>query len=83
MAIHRTRSGPLGPIPRTTVGFEHLRVDLRKFTKWPEIEPIKKVTVQSAIKFLMGLVYHFGMTNHVITNNGTQLTSSTLMTLLE
>ena len=42
-----------------------------KFTKWPEVGGVRKVTAQSAVKFLKGLVCHFGVPNSVITDNGT------------
>jgi transposase InsO family protein len=46
-----------------------------KFTKWPEVEPVRKVTTQAAIKFMKGLVCRFGVPAKVITDNGTQFTS--------
>jgi transposase InsO family protein len=52
-----------------------LYVAIDKFTKWPEVEPVRKVIAQSAIKFFRGLVAHFGVPNRIITNNGTQFTS--------
>ena len=54
-------------------------VAINKFTKGTEVEAVRKVTVQSAIKFFKGLVYHFGVPNRVITGNGTQFTSRTFM----
>ena len=54
-------------------------VAIDKFTKWPEVEAVRKVTAQSAVKFFKGLVYHFGVPNRVITDNGTQFTSRTFM----
>ena len=54
-------------------------IAIDKFTKWPEVEAVRKVTAQSAIKFFKGLVCHFGVPNRVITNNGTQFTSHTFM----
>jgi transposase-like protein len=54
-----------------------LYVAIDKFTKWPEVEPVRKVTAQSAIKFLKGLVARFGVPNRIITDNGTQFTSRT------
>jgi hypothetical protein len=48
-----------------------------KFTKWPEVEPVRKVTAPSVIKFLKGLVAHFGVPNKIITDNSTQFTSRT------
>ena len=54
-------------------------VAIDKFTKWPEVEAVRKVTTQSAVKFFKGLVCHFGVPNRVITDNGTQFTSHTFM----
>jgi hypothetical protein len=61
----------IGPFPCATRGFEFLYVAIDKFTKWPEVEPVRKVTAQSAFKFLKVLVCHFGVPNRVITDNGT------------
>ena len=69
----------LGPFPRATGGFEFLFVSIDKFTKWPEVDAVRKVTAQSAIKFLKGLVCHFGVPARIITNNGTQFTSRAFM----
>ena len=38
-------------------------VAIDKFTKWPEVEAVRKVTAQSVVKFFKGLVYHFGAPN--------------------
>ena len=65
----------MGPFARATGGFEFLYVAIDKFTKWPEVEPVRKVTAKSAIKFLRGLVCHFGVPNRIITDNCTQFTS--------
>ena len=32
----------LGPFPHAVGGFEYLYVAIDKFTKWPEVEPVKK-----------------------------------------
>ena len=50
-----------------------------KFTKWPEVEAVRKVTAQSAVKFFKGIVCRFGVPNMIITDNGTQFTSHTFM----
>ena len=42
----------LGAFPRAVEGFEYLYVAIDKFTKWPEVEPVRKVTAQSAVKFI-------------------------------
>ena len=54
-------------------------VAIDKFTKWPEVEAVRKVTAQSAIKFLKELVCRFGVPARIITNNGTQFTSRAFM----
>ena len=58
-------------------------VTIDKFTKWPEVEAVRKVIAQSAIKFFKGLVCHFGVPNMIITDNGTQLTSHAFMQYIE
>ena len=45
-------------------------VAIDKFTKWPEVTVVRKVTAQSAIKFLKELVCHFGVPARIITDNG-------------
>ena len=57
----------LGTFPRAAGGFEYLYVAIDKFTKWPEVEAVRKVTTQSAVKFFKGLVCRFGVPNRVIT----------------
>ena len=44
---------------------------------------VRKVTAQSAIKFLKELVCRFGVPNRVITDNGTQFTSHTFMQYIQ
>ena len=69
----------MGPFPRVVGGFEYLYVAINKFTKWLEVEAVRKVTAQSAIKFFKGLVCRFGVPNKIITDNGTQFTSHAFM----
>ena len=58
-------------------------VAIDKFTKWPEVEAVRKVTAQSAVKFFKGLVCHFGVPSRVITDNGTQFMSHTFMQYIQ
>ena len=46
-------------------------IPIDKFTKWPEVTAVRKVTAQSAIKFLKELVCRFGVPARIITDNGT------------
>ena len=47
----------LGPFPRAAGGFEYLYIAIDKFTKWPEVEAVRKVMAQSAIKFFRAIAY--------------------------
>ena len=54
-------------------------VAINKFTKWPKVEAVRKVTTQLAIKFFKGLVCRFSVPKRIITDNGTQFTSHAFM----
>ena len=54
-------------------------VAIDKFTKWPKVDAVRKVTAQSAIKFLKELACRFGVPARIITDNGTQFTSHAFM----
>jgi transposase InsO family protein len=40
-----------------------------------EVEPVCTIPARSAVKFIRGLVCHFGVPNRIITDNGSQFTS--------
>jgi hypothetical protein len=65
----------LGPFPRAQGGNCYLYVAIDKFTKWVEVEPVCTISARSAVKFIHGLVCHFGVPNCIITDNGSQFTS--------
>jgi transposase InsO family protein len=65
----------LGPFPRAQGGYRYLYVAIDKFTKWAEVEPVCTILARSAVKFIRGLVCHFGVPNRIITDNGSQFTS--------
>jgi transposase InsO family protein len=65
----------LGPFPRAQGGYCYLCVAIEKFTKWVEEKPVCTILARSAVKFIRGLVCHFGVPNHIITDNGSQFTS--------
>ena len=64
-----------GPFPMVLGGFKFLFVGIDMFTKWMEAEPVKNISMEVAMKFFKGIVYHFGVPSKVITDNGTQFTS--------
>lgn len=75
MIVHGMRMDVLGLSAYETGGFGYLYVAIYRFTKRIEVEPVRKVTAQSAIKSFRGLVCHFGVHNRIITDNDTQSTS--------
>jgi transposase InsO family protein len=64
----------LGPFPRVQGGYRYLYVAIEKFTKWVEVEPVCTIPARSAVKFIRGLVCHFGVPNRIITDNGSKFT---------
>jgi len=66
----------LGPFPKAVGGYQYLYVAIDKFTKWPEATPVIHIDKTSAVKFIKSLVCRFGVPNRVITDNGTQFTST-------
>ena len=65
----------IGELPRAVGGYRYLIVLIDKFTKWVEVEPVRAITAQAAIKAVQGVVARFGVPNRIITNLGSQFTS--------
>ena len=49
-------------------------VAIDKFSKWIEARPIAKIKSEQAMQFFTDIVYRFGVSNSIITDNGTQFT---------
>ena len=45
----------LGPFRRALGCYRYLYVAIDKFTKWPEVEPVRTIPAKSAVKFIRGL----------------------------
>src|SRR5947207_4413046 len=73
----------LGPFPKAVGGYEFLFVAIDKFTKWPEAEPVRKITAAAAVKFIRNIFVRFGVANRIITDNGTQFTSTAFVEFCE
>ena len=65
----------VGKLPRVVGGYEYLIVAIDKFTKWVEVESIRAMTAQAAIRFVKGIMSRFGVPNRIITDLGSQFTS--------
>ncbi|KAK1693677.1 hypothetical protein QYE76_010374 [Lolium multiflorum] len=56
-------------------GYEYMLVAVDKFTKWIEAKPINSPDAASAIKFVKGIVFRFGVPHSIVTDNGSNFTS--------
>jgi hypothetical protein len=57
-----------------TQGYTYLLVAIDKFSKWIEARPITKIKSEQAVLFFRDIIHWFGMSNSIITDNGTQFT---------
>jgi hypothetical protein len=64
----------VGPIRQAPRGFTHLLVEVDKFSKWIEAQPIINVCSEEAVLFFTNIIYRFGIPNTIITDNSTQFT---------
>ena len=53
----------LGPFPKARGGYKFLIVAIDTFTKWIKAEPVICITKENTVKFLHGIVMHFGIPN--------------------
>jgi transposase InsO family protein len=66
----------LGPFPRAVRGYRYLYIAIDKFTKLPEATPVVKINKQSTVKFIKAIICRFNVLNRIITDIGSQFTSS-------
>ena len=63
--------GLVEPLKRGPGGYTHLLITIDKFTKWIGARPISTIKSEQAVLFFLGIVHRFGVTNSIITDNGT------------
>ena len=56
----------------------HLLVAVDKFTKWVEAEPVSKCDAATAVQFMKKVIFRFGFSHNIITDNGTNLSQSSI-----
>jgi hypothetical protein len=61
----------MGILSMTTGGFRFLFIAIDTFTKWMEDMPVVKIMQEAADKFLLSIIYIFGVPRRVLTDNGT------------
>jgi transposase InsO family protein len=64
----------VGPLRKAPGGYTHLLVAIDKFSKWVEVHPITNLWAEQAVTFFIDIIYHFGVPNSIITDNGSQFT---------
>jgi hypothetical protein len=69
--------GPFKPAPGN---FKCVFVMIDKFSKWIEYMPLTKASSEKAVDFLDQIIPRFGLPNNIITELGTQFTSSVFRT---
>jgi IS30 family transposase len=57
-------------------GYKHILVVVDKFTKWIEVRPVTKVTLEEAVKFIGDIKHRFSVPNRIITDLGKAFTGS-------
>jgi hypothetical protein len=62
----------VGPFKKAKGRFTHIFITVDTFTKWIEVKPAASVTAAKAVEFNKEIMYMFGVSNNIITNNGTQ-----------
>jgi transposase-like protein len=64
----------VGPFKKAKGGFTHIFIAVDKFTKWIKVRLVASNTAAKAVEFIKEIMYRFGITNNIITDNGTQFT---------
>jgi transposase InsO family protein len=66
----------IGPFKKAQRGYTHVLVAIDKFTKWIEYKPMASLTSAKAVEFIQDIIFRFGIPNSIITDLGSNFTSS-------
>jgi ribonuclease HI len=66
----------IGPFKKAQGGYTHVLVAIDKFTKWIEYKPIASLTSAKVVEFIQDIIFRFGIPNSIITDLGSNFTSS-------
>jgi transposase InsO family protein len=64
----------VGPLRKAPGGYTHFLVAVDKFSKWIEARPITNLRAEQAVSFFTDIIHRFGVSNSIITDNGSQFT---------
>ena len=68
----------VGPFKMSSTKKTRLLVEVDKFTKWVEAEPVSSCDADTTVKFLKKLILRFGYPHSIITDNGTNLSNGAM-----
>jgi hypothetical protein len=66
----------IGPFKKSQGGYTHILVAIDKFTKWIEYKLIASLTSTTAVEFIQEIMFRFGIPKNIITDLGSNFTSS-------
>jgi hypothetical protein len=66
----------IGPFKKAQGGYTHILVAIDKFTKQKVYKPIASLTSTKAVEFIQEIMFRFGIPNSIITDLGSNFTSS-------
>jgi transposase InsO family protein len=73
----------IGPFKKAQGGYTHVLVAIDKFTKWIEFKPIASLTSAKVVEFIQDIIFRFGIPNSIITDLGSNFTSSEFFNFCE
>jgi hypothetical protein len=66
----------IGPFKKAQGGYTHILANIDKFMKWIEYKTIASLTSAKAVEFIQEIMFRFGIPNNIITDLGSNFTSS-------
>jgi transposase InsO family protein len=76
-------SGPRRSLAEGTRGLHAPAVAIDKFSKWIEVRPLNSIRSEQAVAFFTNIIHRFGVSNSIITDNGTQFTGRKFLDFCE
>jgi ribonuclease HI/transposase InsO family protein len=73
----------VGPLQKAPEGFTQLLVAIDKFSKCIEVRPLTSIRSKQAVAFFTNIIHRFGVSNSIITDNGTQFTGKKFLDFCE
>ena len=71
----------IGPLTVAPGGFNHVLVEVDKFTRWIEYKPIVKISSDRVVDFIFDIIHRFGFPHTIITDLSSNFTSQSFWDL--